>query len=121
CPEWPLRNGGVGPASAAHAWIDFTNRLLSGLVMAVCVATWWIARAIPGRPVGVRRWAGGAALATVGQVPLGAVTVAFDLHPLLVASHFLLSMVALGCGTILALRARDLARGTARGWDRRHR
>jgi len=120
CPDWPLCNGGVVPASAAHAWIEFTNRLLSGLVMAVCVATWWIARAIPGRPAGVRRWAAAAALATVGQVPLGAVTVAFDLHPLLVASHFLLSMVALGCGTVLALRARDLARGTARGWDRRH-
>jgi cytochrome c oxidase assembly protein subunit 15 len=119
CPDWPLCNGGVVPASAGHAWIEFSNRLLSGLVMAVCVLCWLVARRLPGRPAAVRRLSAAAALATIGQVPLGAVTVHFDLHPLLVAGHFLLSMTALALGTLLAVCADDLARGTARGWNRR--
>jgi cytochrome c oxidase assembly protein subunit 15 len=36
-----------------------------------------------------------------------------------VGSHFLLSMVALGSGTVLALRARDSRAGVERRWDRR--
>jgi len=119
CPDWPLCNGAVVPASAGHAWIEYSNRLLSGVVMAICVLAWLAARRLPGRPVAVRRWAGAIALATVGQVPLGAITVLFDLHPLLVASHFMLSMTALACGVVLALRAHDLSRGVARGWNRR--
>jgi heme a synthase len=119
CPDWPLCDGGVVPAAAGHAWIEYSNRLLSGLVMAVSVLCWLAARALPGRPDPVRRWAGAIALATVAQVPLGAVTVHFDLHPLLVGSHFLLSMLALASGTVLALRANDLARGVRRGWNRR--
>ena len=43
----------------------------------------------------------------------------FDLHPLLVASHFLLSMTALALGTVLAVCAHDHARGIERGWNRR--
>ncbi len=120
CPDWPLCHGGVVPAAAGHQWIEYSNRLLSGLVMAVSVLCWFAARSLPGRPAGVRRWAAVIAVATVGQVPLGAVTVLFDLNPLLVASHFMLSMVALGAGTVLALRANDLARGVRRGWNRRH-
>lgn len=120
CPDWPLCDGGVVPAAAGHAWIEYSNRLLSGAVMVVCVLTWLAARRLPGRPDAVRRWAGAIALATVGQVPLGAITVLLDLHPLLVASHFMLSMTALACGVVLALRANDLARGVSRGWNRRH-
>ncbi|MDP9467474.1 MAG: hypothetical protein M3P32_01865, partial [Chloroflexota bacterium] len=41
-----------------------------------------------------------------------------DLHPLLVTSHFLLSIVALGGGTMLALAARDHTRGRGRDWER---
>ena len=119
CPDWPLCNGGIVPAAAGHAWIEYSNRILSALVMAVSVFTWISSRRLAGRPVALRRWSGAIALATVGQVPLGAITVAFDLHPLLVASHFLLSMIALGSGTVLALRASDHARGARRGWDRR--
>lgn len=119
CPDWPLCDGRVVPAAAGHAWIEFSNRLLSGLVMAVSVATWLCARfLLAGRPRHLRRWAGVIALATAGQVPLGAVTVIFDLHPLLVGSHFLLSMVALAGGSVLALRAHDHARGVERGWSR---
>jgi heme a synthase len=119
CPDWPLCDGGVVPAQAGHALIEYTNRILSGVVMAVAVLTWLVAWRMPGAPAGLRRWSAAIALATALQVPLGAVTVLTGLHPLAVGSHFLLSMVALASGTVLALSARDWARGERRGWDRR--
>jgi cytochrome c oxidase assembly protein subunit 15 len=119
CPDWPLCDGGVVPAQAGHALIEYTNRILSGVVMVVAVLTWIVARRMPGAPAALRRWSAAIALATALQVPLGAVTVLTGLHPLAVGSHFLLSMVALACGTLLAVSARDWARGERRGWDRR--
>jgi len=119
CPDWPLCDGSVVPAAAGHAWIEFTNRAFSALVMGVAVLTWIAARRLPGRPAALRRWSAVIAAATVGQVPLGAVTVYFDLHPALVSSHFLLSMVALGAGTVLYLSARDAAAGASRAWNAR--
>jgi cytochrome c oxidase assembly protein subunit 15 len=88
--------------------------------MVVCVAAWLAARGLPGRPRALRGFAAAIAIASVGQAPLGAITVLFDLHPLLVASHFLLSMIALGAGTVLLLLARDHAGGVERRLDRRH-
>ena len=98
CPDWPLCDGGVVPAQAGHALIEYSNRILSGIVMAVAVLTWVVARRMPGAPTALRRWSAAIAGATALQVPLGAVTVLTGLHPLAVGSHFLLSMVALGAG-----------------------
>ena len=67
----------------------------------------------------LRRWSAAVAVATVGQVPLGAITVLSGLHPLAVGSHFLLSMAALAGGTFLALCGPRLVQGRERGWDRR--
>jgi cytochrome c oxidase assembly protein subunit 15 len=119
CPDWPLCDGGVVPESAAHAWIEYTNRALSAVVMLVAVATWLVARRLPGLPRAVGRWSAAAALTTAAQVPLGAVTVVSGLHPLAVGSHFLLSIVALACATLLAVGAIDWRDGRERGWDRR--
>ncbi len=119
CPDWPLCEGSVVPASAGHAWIEYSNRVLSGVVGIVAVLVWVVARRAPGAPLALRRWAVAIAATTALQVPLGAVTVLTGLHPLAVGSHFLLSMVALACGTVLALRARDWAAGRERRWDRR--
>ena len=118
CPRWPQCDDSVVPAHDHHAWIEFTNRLFSALVIVVAIVAWLAARRMPGRPADLRRLALAVALMSIGQIPLGAVTVAFDLHPLLVGSHFLLSMLALTAGILLALRAHDVARGIARGTDR---
>jgi cytochrome c oxidase assembly protein subunit 15 len=119
CPDWPLCDGGVVPAQAGHAAIEYTNRLLSGVVVAVAVATWLVARGLRDAPPALSRWPAAVALAAAAQAPLGAVTVLSGLHPLAVGSHFLLSMAALAGGTLLALRAGDWAAGRERGWDRR--
>jgi cytochrome c oxidase assembly protein subunit 15 len=117
CPDWPLCDGGVVPAQAGHATIEYTNRLLSGVVGAVAVLTWLAGRRMPSALI--RRLAAGVALAAILQVPLGAITVQTGLHPMAVGSHFLLSMVALALATLLALAARDHRDGRERRWDAR--
>lgn len=119
CPDWPLCDGGVVPASAGHQLIEYSNRLVSGVVLIVAVLAWVAARRIPDLPRATRRWSAAVALTTFGQMPLGGVTVLTGLHPLAVGSHFLLSIVALACVTILALRALDWREGRERGWDPR--
>ncbi len=119
CPDWPLCEGSVVPETAGHGLIEFGNRGLSALVMATCVFSWLVARRIAGRPGVILIPAAGAALAAVGQVPLGALTVLSDLHPVLVSSHFVLSMVALALGALAAVAAFDRAAGVTRRWDRR--
>lgn len=120
CPDWPLCDGGVVPASAGHQLIEYSNRLVSGVVVVVAVLSWLVARRIPDGPPALRRWSAAVALTTAGQMPLGGVTVLTGLHPLAVGAHFLLSMVALACVTLLVLSALDWRAGDRRrGWDRR--
>ena len=75
----------------------------------------WPRRSWPTRVPGPepRRRAGGGPgrRGTVAQVPLGALTVAFDLRPLLVMSHFLLAMAVVAASTWVTVRASRLAHG----------
>lgn len=119
CPDWPLCEGGVVPETSGHAVIEYTNRLLSAVVVAIAIGTWVLARWAPGASRPLKRWALGAAATSAAQAPLGAVTVLSGLHPLAVGSHFLLSMVALACGTLTFVHALDRRVGRTRGWDRR--
>ncbi len=117
CPDWPGCHGEVVPPMSGHAWIEYSNRVASAVVVALTVLAWLAVRFVPGAPKGLRRWSAVPAVAGIAQGPLGGVTVLFDLHPLLVASHFLLSMLALGSGTVFVLHARDFANGRTRGAD----
>jgi cytochrome c oxidase assembly protein subunit 15 len=119
CPDWPLCNGGVVPATAGHQMIEYSNRLLSAVVVLVAILTAVVAWRLPGAPGSLRGWSLAIAVTSAGQAPLGAITVLTGLHPMAVGAHFLLSMVALGSGTVLAVQARDWAAGRERGWDRR--
>src|SRR2546423_9162810 len=65
----------------------------------------------PGLPRPVAWAAAVAAAGTVAQVPLGAVTVAFDLNPWLVMSHFLLAMAVVAVFSWVTFHAVDLVRG----------
>ena len=120
CDAWPhCEAGSLVPAQDANAWIEFTNRLFSGGVILFAVFVWLAARRLPDRPRGLRGPAFAATACTIGQIPLGAVTVEFDLHPVLVGSHFLLSVIALAIGTLLALRAHDYSRDIVRTYQPR--
>ena len=59
-------------------------------------------------PAWTRRVALATFLGALAQAPLGAITVYFDLNPWLVLSHFLLSIVLVLLGVIVALEAWDV-------------
>jgi len=119
CPDWPGCHGGIVPPMQGHTIIEYSNRVASAVVVALSVLAYLGARRVIGSTRTLRRASLTAALASVGQAPLGGLTVVFDLHPVLVACHFLLSFVALTGGVIAVMIARDLVRGIPRTRDRR--
>ena len=106
CPDWPKCYGKVAPPLETHAWIEFGNRLLSGLVGVVAAAAGLLAfRRRPFRrdlaligvllPIGV-----------VAQAVLGGFTVRNHLAPGFVMGHYVLSMLILIASAALAWRSR---------------
>jgi heme a synthase len=100
CPHWPTcQANALVPQDSSHALIEFSNRAISGLAMLAAVATAILAYRVAGVDRRVAHALAIAAAGTVAQVPLGAVTVAFDLNPYLVMSHFLLAMAVVSLST----------------------
>jgi heme a synthase len=106
CEHWPGCNAGtrIFP-TGYHSYVEFSNRVISGVAVFVALATWLLAIATPTLVRWVR-WAAGFAFAgTLGEAPLGAVTVKYHLNPWLVGSHFLLSLAVLALGMLVLLEA----------------
>jgi cytochrome c oxidase assembly protein subunit 15 len=108
CPNWPqcYENGRLVAELNSHAWIEFGNRMFTGLVAAAAVAAGLLAffrtpfrrdLAILGvlLPLGV-----------MGQAVMGGLTVLYGLAPGWVMGHYLLSMAILVAAGALAWRAR---------------
>ncbi len=94
CEDWPkCSSDELIPAWAFHTWIEFGNRLYSGLIGLVAILLVWATYRLQSQWKSLRPWAWGVLAGTVGQILLGAVTVRTDLNPFSVTSHFLLSMV----------------------------
>lgn len=116
CPDWPTCEGTrIVPSAAAgtgwHQAIEFGNRLLTFLVLAVAVAVWVRARRVArDRPV-VRRLALALPVGVLAQALLGGITVLTGLHPLIVAAHFLLSAVLIAIAVALHHRVRPAPAG----------
>jgi cytochrome c oxidase assembly protein subunit 15 len=104
CPDWPMCEGRPVPPIDYHPAIEFSNRMIALAGILTALLTWLSARRVGDRTS--RRLSGGVALLTFGQIPLGAVTVLFDLHPLLVMSHFLVAITATGLAAVLFARFR---------------
>ena len=101
CPTWPECTPGSytpipGQAEGAlHAWIEFGNRLLTFVLLIVAVAAVIIAVRLSTSSINTKRIRSLAMLqilGILGQGALGGITVLTDLHPLTVASHFMLSI-----------------------------
>jgi cytochrome c oxidase assembly protein subunit 15 len=97
CHHWPgCTAGDPLPANGVHSYVEFSNRVVAFFTILVTLATWLFARRR-------RRLAFATFLGTLLQAPLGAITVYYHLNPWLVLTHFLLSLVVLTLGVILAL------------------
>src|SRR5215210_5344289 len=106
CPDWPKCYGGVAPPLETHAWIEYGNRLISGLVGLAAVAAGALAfRRRPFRR-DLARLGVLLPLGVVGQIVLGGFTVRNHLAPGFVMGHFALSMLILVAAATLAWRAR---------------
>jgi len=114
CEHWPgCQAGDPLPKKGYHSYVEFSNRVVAFLTvvatLVLAVAAW--------RTRGLARWV--KVLATVvfagtlGQAPLGAVTVYYHLNPWLVISHLLLSLLVLGLGVLVLVEGSRLVRGGA--------
>jgi cytochrome c oxidase assembly protein subunit 15 len=120
CQHWPgCQADEVLPARGFHSDVEFSNRVvafftvLATLVLAVGA---WRTPGLGrrGRVLAALVFAG-----TLGQAPLGAITVYYHLDPYLVISHLLLSLAVLGLGVLVLLEASLLARGRQPALPRR--
>lgn len=107
CEDWPTcSEEEFAPEWGFHPWIEFGNRLLSGVVsVGVGAAVLQAYRRSP-RRTDLIIWSWYLVAGVVAQIILGGVTVLLDLHPLLVSSHFLLSIVLLWSTAVLFFKAR---------------
>jgi cytochrome c oxidase assembly protein subunit 15 len=106
CPHWPTcSTTSLVPQDSYHALIEFSNRAISGVAMLAAVAAAVMAYRVAGLDRRVAHAMALAAAGTVAQVPLGAITVEFNLNPYLVMSHFLLAMAVVSAATWATLRA----------------
>ena len=102
CPDWPKCYGGTTPPLESHAVIEYTNRLITGIVgfavIAAALLAWFR------RPYRWHLALFGALLplGVIGQAILGALVVKYHLAPGLVMSHFILSMMLLDAAFALA-------------------
>jgi heme a synthase len=123
CPDWPTCTGtrvvpAAGGANGWHELIEFGNRTLTFLVLAAAVALWLGVRRSTTTDVPLRRLVLWLPLGVLSQALLGGITVLMRLEPLIVASHFLLSMVLIAIA-VAAHHRILLVQGRVRhGWGR---
>jgi len=106
CRHWPgCEKGHPLPAKDYHAYIEFGNRVLGGVTIAVAL----LAAVVASRTAALPRWAQRLAIAvfagTLAQAPLGYLAVKTDLRWPVVAAHLLLSALLLAGAVVLALEA----------------
>jgi len=112
CPTWPRCNeSSYHPTGelGVHGAIEFGNRLLTFVLVAVAVGTLVAAFTSRGRHPGTLRLAVLLFCGIPLQAVIGGVTVLTRLNPWVVMLHFLASMLMVALATILLRRTSDLA------------
>ena len=106
CPDWPRCYGNTLPPLDTHALIEFSNRVISGLVGIVATAAAALAwRRRPFRR-GLAQISALLPAGVVAQAVLGGLTVTHALAPGYVMAHFALSILILVAAAALAWCAR---------------
>jgi cytochrome c oxidase assembly protein subunit 15 len=113
CENWPSCGDRPYPEQGFHAFVEFGNRMVALVGIVMTLVTLVASRRAVGLS-GWGRWAAlGAFLVAVAQIPMGGITIALDLHPLAVMTHFLLGLTAFGLALVAALEAWSLRDGIA--------
>jgi cytochrome c oxidase assembly protein subunit 15 len=113
CDNWPRCGDKPYPEQGFHAFVEFGNRLVALVGLLLTLATWLGATRVVGLPRGARLAALGAFLLALAQIPMGAITIAVDLHPLAVMTHFLLALVVVALAVVVVIEAGSLVTGLA--------
>ena len=112
CQHWPgCQAGDPLPKKGYHSYVEFSNRIVAFLTvvatLVLAIAAW--------RTRVLARWVKVLATivfaGTLGQAPLGALTVYYHLNPWLVITHLLLSLLVLGLGVLVLVEGSRLVRG----------
>src|SRR5262249_7079530 len=95
CDNWPRCGTKPYPEQGFHAFVEFGNRMVALVGLALTLATWLASRRVVALPRFARLAALGAFLGTAAQIPLGGITIVLGLNPLAVMAHFLLGLTVL--------------------------
>ncbi|MDG2428616.1 MAG: COX15/CtaA family protein [Acidimicrobiales bacterium] len=111
CSDWPTcEQDRFVPEADFHGWVEFGNRLITGLVSVAVIAAVLGSLARQPRRSDLVRWSWGLVAGVIGQVILGGIVVLSHLNPWLVLGHFALSMVLVWNAVVLHHRAGDHTR-----------
>lgn len=114
CSDWPTcEQDRFVPEADIHGWVEFGNRLITGLVSFAVVASVLGSMARFPRRRDLLRWSWGLVAGVVAQVVLGGIVVLSHLNPWLVLGHFALSMVLVFNAVVLHHLAGDHTRRLA--------
>jgi cytochrome c oxidase assembly protein subunit 15 len=113
CENWPSCGDKPYPEQGYHAFIEFGNRMVALVGIVLTLVTWLASRRVDGLSPTARLAALGAFLVAAAQIPMGGITIALDLHPLAVMTHFLLGLAVVGLAVIVVLEAWSLVAGLA--------
>jgi cytochrome c oxidase assembly protein subunit 15 len=113
CENWPRCGDKPYPEQGFHAFVEFGNRMVALVGIVLTLVTWLSSRRVAGLSGWGRHGALAAFLVAAAQIPMGGITIALDLHPLAVMTHFLLGLAAFGLALVVALEAWSLRDGLA--------
>ncbi|WP_182113694.1 MULTISPECIES: heme A synthase [unclassified Actinotalea] len=112
CSTWPQCEPGefapvMHEATSYHSLVEFGNRTLTGVLAVLAIAAAWVVWQRTDRTRAFR-WLGLTPLLGVAvQAVVGGITVLVDLHPGVVAVHFLVSMALVAVSALLLARDRE--------------
>jgi len=119
--DWPLCNGKFVPAYTVESMVEYSHRMISGIVGLLVGATYLVTHFWkPARSKESLLYAGGALLFTVMQAVLGAMAVIWETSSVVLALHFGISLFAFTCTWLLyKLVKRQTTTGETAAGDRR--
>ncbi|GIG40978.1 COX15/CtaA family protein [Cellulomonas phragmiteti] len=112
CSTWPeCEPGQFAPEFHAemsiHAALEYGNRTLTGVLVVLALAVALLAGRDRARSRGYRLLAWAPLVGVAVQAVVGGITVLVELHPAVVGSHFLISMVLIAASAWLLVRTRE--------------